>query len=250
LIDIVNTLHLERNKGGYMLTLCYSGKSAPSAQAIADQDGDIEAVRGAHGHINWGRYRADTELNPDISNVTNKRVMRELFAEHNVPMPKLYSIDEAIYAVPRGTTLVGRPDHHTKGRGFWLCTTTTELDKALRGTRKKAAATHFMEYVKADHEYRVHIFKGKSIRISEKSFFIGEDGKRDYTTVKPTGNIKHIRKAAKKALEAVGLDFGAVDILANDTECWVLEVNAAPGLGGTMPRLYAEVFRKWHKGEF
>lgn len=233
------------------MRLCYSGKSAPSAQAIADCDDDIFTVRSGQGDVNWGRARANTSLNPDTSNCTNKRVMRELFAANDVPMPKLvrgfdYRDPESGYTFP----IVGRPDHHTKGRGFWLCRNERDLHRALLGTRKKKAATHFMEFVEADHEYRVHVFKGKSIRISEKEFFVDKDGKKDYTTIKPTGNIRHVRKAAKKAVAALGLDFGAVDILATEDDCWVLEVNAAPGLGGSMPRLYADTFLAWERGEW
>lgn len=232
------------------MIICYSGKSAIGAQAIADEGDDTTAVRSGEGDINWGRSRANTRLNPDISNSTNKRVMRELFAENEVPMPKLLTIEEVRYAIIEGKKVVGRPDHHTKGRGFWLIEKDVDLVKALRGTKKKAAATHFMEFVEADHEVRVHIFNGKSIRISEKSFFFEEyNGKkyRDYTTIKPTIKRKRVRRAAKKAVKALGLDFGAVDILATDDACYVLEVNAAPGLGGTMPKLYHDTFKKWYE---
>jgi glutathione synthase/RimK-type ligase-like ATP-grasp enzyme len=189
--------------------------------------------------------------------------MRELFAEHGVPMPKLLSkvvenpiLGETVEFTEEswGFPMIGRSETHSKGRGFWLCSNTDDVQKALRGIqyrngRRKEPATHFMEVVDAPREYRVHIFKGKSIRISEKAFADNGD-KHDYTTVKPQDNVKHVRKAAKKAMKAVGLDFGAVDILADDTQCWVLEVNAAPGLGGSMPRLYAEVFTKYMRGEW
>lgn len=235
------------------MILTYSGKSRPSALAIEDvSDGEIEARRGSRGDINWGRAFANTALNPDISSVTNKRIMRELFKEHDVPMPKLYPVIERgiVELDTDWLPLVGRPDTHMKGRGFWVCHTYSDVRRAIRGTRKKKAATHFMEYVDAPHEYRVHIFKGKSIRISEKlQGEYGETAHGNYTTIKPTGNIRHVRKAAKQAVDSVGLDFGAVDILADDSNCWVLEVNAAPGLGGTMPRVYAETFKKWNEGE-
>lgn len=230
-----------------MLLLRFAGQSAPSAQAIADQSDDIELMRdGSGGDVNWGRERADTILNPDISNATNKRVMRELFASHNVPMPKLYNLEEARAAVEAGQTIVGRPDRHSRGRGYWKIATPDELERALKGTRRKRAATHFMAFVEADREYRVHIFKGRSIRISEKQFFLDESGIRDYTTIKPNRtNIKRVRKAAKKAVQALELDFGAVDILATDEQVWCLEVNCAPGLGGSMPSLWAETFKTW-----
>jgi glutathione synthase/RimK-type ligase-like ATP-grasp enzyme len=234
------------------MLLCYSGRSAPSANKIADESDDIMTVRRSRGDINWGRYPTYAKLNRDIRNAVNKRRMRQLFKENGVPMPYLYeNVSEALQAVRAGKTLVGRPDRHTKGRGFWLIRSEYDLRKALRGTRRKRAATHFMDKIQAPREYRVHIFLGKSIRISEKSF--GETGRTatgNYITRKPRHEVKHIRKAAKQAMEAIGLDFGAVDVLANDTEAWVLECNSAPGLGGSMARLYAQKFQEWYRGEY
>lgn len=222
------------------MVITYSRRSAPTAYKMKELSDEVTLNRGSEGSINWGRNRANTRLNPDISNVTNKRLMRELFAEHDVPTPKLMRA-EGTWTFP----VIGRPDRHSRGRGFWKCNNYQDVQRAMRGTRKKKAATHFMEFVEAPREYRVHIFKGKSIRISEKA----HTAFHEYTTIKPTHNVKHVRKAAKQALEAVGLDFGAVDVLANDTECWVLEVNSAPGLGGTMPQLYVDTFAKWERGE-
>jgi glutathione synthase/RimK-type ligase-like ATP-grasp enzyme len=225
----------------------YAGKTRPTALQIAVQSSDISAKRTKNCDINWGRSDAlSAKLNPDISKTTNKRIMRTLFWENEVPMPRLFTPSEAYTQALRGNKMVGRPDKHTKGRGFWLVDSEQKFTKALRGTRKKKAATHFMEYIEAPREYRVHIFNGKSIRISEKSF--GESGQTAqglYITRKPQHEVKHVRKAAKQAVKAVGLDFGAVDILANDTDCWVTEVNSAPGLGGSLPSLYAEKFKQW-----
>jgi glutathione synthase/RimK-type ligase-like ATP-grasp enzyme len=224
------------------MTICYARTSKPSALRLRET-GNIVITRSSYGDVNWGRARANTRLNPNIGNSTNKRVMRSLFKEHGVPSPTLYTYPDIQFPC------VGRPDRHTGGRGFWLCRTPSDIRKALRGTRRKKAATHFVEYInksRAPREYRVHVFNGKSIRISEKLF--GSSGATShgcYTTVKPTHNVKHVRAAAKKAMKATGLDFGAVDVLANDTECWVTEVNAAPGIGGSMPRVYADAFRTW-----
>jgi glutathione synthase/RimK-type ligase-like ATP-grasp enzyme len=224
------------------MTITYSRCSTPSARTIAGAGG-FRLNRGPTGDINWGRATANTKLNPDISKTTNKRHMRVLFKQHNVPMPELYA-NVAEIEFP----CVGRPDRHSGRRGLWVCRNLHDLRRAIRGTRKKQAATHFMAYIEAPREYRVHIFRGKSIRISQKSFgTTGETAHGIYTTVKPDPShpINHVRKAAKQAVAAVGLDFGAVDILADDEDCWVLEVNAAPGLGGSLPRLYSEAFNKY-----
>ena len=165
-------------------------------------------------------------------------------------MPKLYELDDI--QLPA----IGRPDKHTRGRALWLCHTEEDVREALAGRKnrngtQKRAATHFMEYIsteRAPREYRVHIFLGKVIRVSEKSF--PKDGGH-YVTVSAAGtDVRHIRSAARAAIEAVGLDFGAVDVLANDTQAWVLEANSAPGLGGSMPELYASAFTRWKNGEF
>lgn len=242
------------------MILCYSGRSKPSALKIAEASGgEITAVRWSSGRcfdVNWGCATANTELNPDIGNSVNKRKMRELFSRHDVPMPKLYSGDAEELSDRPGINplynwVVGRPDQHTKGRGFWLCKTWEDIHRATRGTRKKKAATHFMGYIDAPHEVRIHVFKGKSIRISEKSFFVNEDGKRNYTTIKPTCEVKQARKAAKQAVKALGLDFGAVDVLVKeDGTPYVLEVNSSPGIGGTLPALYAETFLAWENGDW
>lgn len=236
------------------MILTYAGKSAPTARLIADE-GDFQLNRGSRGDINWGRAFANTELNPDISNSTNKRVMRQLFKEYDVPTPSLLAsngmfglagVDKICSAFAQGKQVLGRSETHTQGRGFWLCNSMEDVKRALKGTKRKKPATHFVEFIVAPREYRVHIFDGKSIRISEKA----HTGFHEYTTVKPMHEVGHVRKAAKKAVAALGLDFGAVDVLADDENCWVLEVNAAPGLGGTMPAVYAETFRRWGEGEF
>lgn len=231
------------------MLMTFSGRSAPSAMKIAEaSDGQIRLNRGSQGLVNWGRNIANTQLNPNISNTTNKRVMRQLFEEHEVPMPGLWDLSDLPWRdrdfVP--FPLVGRPDQHTKGRGFWKCNNWNDVRRALRGTRRKKAATHFMEYIESDREYRVHIFKDKSIRISEKGFT--DASKKEYITRKPDRPVRNVREAAKQAVAAVGLDFGAVDVLAageGNEQVWVLEVNAAPGLGGSMPKLYADTFLKW-----
>lgn len=49
---------------------------------------------------------------------------------------------------------------------------------------------------------------------------------------------------AKQAVRALGLDFGAVDVIWNEktSRAYVLEVNTAPGLEGTTLSNYADVF--------
>ena len=44
---------------------------------------------------------------------------------------------------------------------------------------------------------------------------------------------KPVRRAARRAVRSLGLDFGAVDVLVDaDGKVYVLEVNTAPGIVG------------------
>ena len=233
-----------------MLSIAYSGTSSPSAHRIAEVSPEVELIRdsSAEVDVNWGRATANAKLNRDTSRATNKRVMREVMWENDVPMPILFRNDDVWLPA------VGRPDRHTRGKDFWLCWTEEDVQAALRGTDKKQAATHFVEYVSKDRaprEFRVHVFRGDVIRTSLKAYDLeAEKAGRHYTTKSAIGfRTDHVQDAALRAIDAVGLDFGAVDILASDDECWVLEANCAPGLGGTMPKVYANTFANWKRWE-
>lgn len=103
-------------------------------------------------------------------------------------------------------------------------------------------------------EYRIHIFKGKSIRAGVK---VGREGMTPHQWIRSFDagwriqydgfkSSKPMRELAAGAVAALGLDFGAVDLgkLA-DGSLMVLEVNRAPGIeGGTVDR-YVTAITQW-----
>lgn len=114
----------------------------------------------------------------------------------------------------------------------------------------------YVQYVKKQKEFRVHVAFGGVIDVQEKrqrKDYVGDTNfqVRNHHTgwvycrediQEPDG----IRDMAIQAVSALGLDFGAVDIIFNAkrNECFVLEVNTAPGLEGTTVERYAEAFVK------
>jgi glutathione synthase/RimK-type ligase-like ATP-grasp enzyme len=109
---------------------------------------------------------------------------------------------------------------------------------------------------KAKREWRVHVFKDQVIDFAKKSKRTGEEADR---LIRSYANGWVFRREglelpealatmAKKAIVALGLDFGAVDIAEdkNGRVC-VYEVNSAPGmeLGSTTLRKYVNVFREY-----
>lgn len=113
-------------------------------------------------------------------------------------------------------------------------------------------------------EFRIHVFKGKVIFVQLKK---RRNGWRDLETysnvVRNHGNGWIYASApdttapnadaynnAILAVEALDLDFGAVDVMTNGDEAWVLEVNTAPGLSGTTTReRYVRALTEWVNGD-
>lgn len=107
-------------------------------------------------------------------------------------------------------------------------------------------------------EYRVHSFLGASLRAGKKkpieggaphawirSLLAGWKISYDGVSVRQSH-----RNIAHAAVEALGLDFGAVDIgEREDGSIIVLEVNRAPGLDGGTITAYADAIRKWVNGD-
>lgn len=109
-------------------------------------------------------------------------------------------------------------------------------------------------------EYRIHCFKGRSIRAGRKVQGVeGVNGSHEWIRSLDSGwrlsydgfsSTKEQRKLAKEALEALDLDFGAVDIgKKRDNSLVVLEVNRAPGLEGNTINVYADAIQRWTRGE-
>lgn len=139
---------------------------------------------------------------------------------------------------------VGRASDHVGG---------TDL---LRGN----ATDYFVRREQLVREFRVHSFLGRSIRAGVKvqrpgfanphAWIRSYDGGWMISYDGDTVRQAH-RDLAHRACEALGLDFGAVDIGEKaDGSLIVLEVNRAPGLEGGTVTSYARAINRWVSGEW
>lgn len=213
------------------MSVYFGSRTRPSGQTLEDalRQGGYD---GPDINFGYGMRRNALNAPEALRLAANKRLALEKMAETDVPTPRLVYGDEAMNPNDNGSPypIVGRPDSHRQGRGFWLCNSGSDVERAVRGTRRKAAATHFMEFIEAEKEFRVHIVNGKSIKISEK---VGGGNHGQGATFRYPEDFNHkktLRRTAAAAVEALGLDFGAVDILWADDQPYVLEVNSAPCL--------------------
>jgi len=204
-------------------------------------------------YVNWGSADTNAEepyerhwINraASVALASNKRIALQELRLTGVPCPR-----EASMRGPWPQVL--RADRHHAGSAFWLANTEDEAQLALlRG------ATHAMEYIPNAREFRVHVAFGKSIKLTEKQHPLqGEMGEWDalvpvirshahgwrHQLPRPDAHKVTLRRHAKDAVRALGLDFGAVDVLMrgsidinaqNNAEFFVLEVNTAPGFAG------------------
>lgn len=116
----------------------------------------------------------------------------------------------------------------------------------------------YTEGVVKTHEYRVHVAFGNIIDFSKKRRRNEHDANPyiknlDNGWVFCRDNVTlpyDVMKQSTAAVAALGLDFGAVDIVYKESasKAYVLEVNTAPGLEGTTLERYINSFKK-HIGD-
>ncbi len=118
----------------------------------------------------------------------------------------------------------------------------------------------YVQYKKKKHEYRVHFFRFsdgtcKVIDVTQKKKRIGATNIDTKIRNHKNGWVyaregitepTDLRDQALRAAAAVGLKFGAVDLIWNEKEnkCYVLEINTAPGLTGTTLTAYVNAFKQ------
>ena len=139
---------------------------------------------------------------------------------------------------------VGRRNNHTGGADLLRPPTTPDF---------------YVQRLNITEEYRVHSFLGRSIRAGVKRHRPDFRGTRsewirsfdagwfiDYANFEST---EQMREMARNACNALGLQFGAVDIGRTATGLIVLEVNRAPGVEGGTSTAYATNIQRWMNGE-
>ncbi len=106
------------------------------------------------------------------------------------------------------------------------------------------------------HEYRVHVIGGEVVYVQKKKRKTGWEENPEYSnTIRNhhTGWIyategveipEDVQNLAIQSVAALGLDFGAVDIIVVQGQGYVLEVNTAPGLDGTTIEVYTTGINK------
>lgn len=207
--------------------------------------------------INWGSssypdrvlYNPGARvLNPpeSIARASNKLEAFKILEGH-VPIPSFTEIiPEALEWLTEGVVVCRTVLNGHSGKGIVLASTLEEL----------APAPLYTKYIKKEQEYRLHVFKGECFFVQRKARKLDvPDDKVDWQVRNHDNGFIYANKnvevpelfkeIAVKAIITLGLDFGAVDLIATKKgDPYVLEVNTAPGLTGTTLEKYCEQFRR------
>jgi hypothetical protein len=139
--------------------------------------------------------------------------------------------------------LLGRSLHHTRGRDIRVYPT----QPRQLGLHPCWEHDYYTQLIPKEREFRIWSFRRKVIGCYEKVLTypnkLGRRGRsREVWNYKngysfqfrhPDNTPSEVKQLANQAVEAVGLDFGAVDICSNNQgRSFVLEINSAPGVEG------------------
>ena len=206
--------------------------------------------------LNWGNGRTPLWLNAgkqvsnmptSVSRASNKITGFQAFKAAEIPTPE-WTTDAAVARawLADGSIVLSRKllNSHS-GRGIVI--NNPEQSNNL------VSAPLYVKYKKKRKEFRVHVFNGQVIDLAEKRKFRQERRDEGFVgLIRNHGNgwafcrdsiaePDGLRDQAIRSVSALGLNFGACDIIWNEKEnkCYVLEVNTAPGLEGTTLERYA-----------
>lgn len=135
----------------------------------------------------------------------------------------------------------------------------------VRHTDQLPRAPLYVKYIRKESEYRVHVLGGVAAVVQQKRRRNGEEQTADQQLIRNYDNgwifavenvafvspavEETVKEQAVAAVMALGLDFGAVDIIVNrrGSQVYVLEVNTAPGIESpTVLAAYLEYINREH----
>ena len=232
-----------------MLYLAYHPKTRPTGRRLADALGIVHRgtlrKKGAKVAtpdflIRWGNGR-----DPESDTGRSLNPAKAIWTAGD-KLASFQKLAQAEVRIPEFTTTAPDSDGvwlARKRRGFGGRDIQVYEGAAIPGTE------FYSRYVPNDREYRVHVVGDKIVRVQRKYLERPAQRRSEYIKNHQNGYVfktpsKRLNKdrldAAVKAVQALGLDFGAVDlVVGHDNLCYVLEVNTAPACAPKTLQAYA-----------
>jgi len=204
-----------------------------------------------HLIINWGHSGRPNWVHPSIGQFPNRWLNSiQAVSRASNKLSAYRILDRAGVSIPPYTTDAQTALQWLRGGDTVLARTLLRANggrgiEILENEGDIIHAPLYTKYMKKKHEYRVHVFNGEVLDIQHKRKRRGTDGTnfkvRNHNGgwVFARGDIINphpdVITQSLAAVEALELDFGAVDIGWNEKHklATVYEVNCAPGIEGT-----------------
>ena len=228
-------------------------KAVPEALLVRTTGGYRPRIRhlvlnwGNHGDAGWLNKVPEENMLNDPENVhyaRDKCLALEMFTEAGIPCPK-FTVAPAGVAALGGPVVQYMSSTSYGGHGVSYIEDLTTINKN---------AELWALYIPKKKEYRVHVFDGKVIDVTQKARPQGEevDAKiRNHTNgwIFKRGGVapdKKVLDVAIAGVKALGLDFGACDVIWNEKKksAFLLEINTAPGIEGTTLAAYVAALKE------
>lgn len=110
----------------------------------------------------------------------------------------------------------------------------------------------YTKYIQKDAEYRVIVVGDQAVDVKQKLKRRDFEGERvpyiwscdnGYLFAREVEIPENLSELGISAVKALGLNYGAVDIIAKDGNFYVLEINSAFGLSGQTPQLVGDAIK-------
>lgn len=181
--------------------------------------------------VSWG-VRLQNETRPTLNASAGWDKFDELVTLHKagIKAPP-YSLEGDGLQFP----ILGRKRNHTRGRDIVSC---LQNDKEFEWRKAGKISDYFVQYVPKKAEYRVWAYRRRSLAVYEKVMRyperyrgVGWNWHQGFAFTFVNEAPEELKQLGATAVNSLGLDFGAVDILhGQDGQYYVLEVNSAPGV--------------------
>lgn len=186
----------------------------------------------------YGRFQDVLNKPEAVSNATNKKTMLKILDEKNIPTLE-WTDDQEV--AKEHTPIYCRTELcSSKGKGIIRAENPEEVVRAPLYTKA----------LDGYEEYRIHVLRGevfyaqKKLPRHENANTIIKNIKDYYFSKRDISRLHpKLYEIPKNTIKALGLDFGAVDVLKKGNDIRVLEVNTAPGLDNSTSRAYYKAFR-------
>jgi hypothetical protein len=212
------------------------GRKSKSADLLREKLEDVEV----EGTLHWGTEGDGVGGQVKLDAVQQFEKLRAA----GLTVPDWYLSAPFHFLPPVHGVYIGRCLKHSQGR-----------DIILPG--KPGSSEFWVGWVPSFNEWRIHVWKKRVIARGIKHY-VGTKAMAKYPirSRRKGWRLRHdidppqaVRDAARKAVAALGYDFGAVDILIRDPDdaIVILEVNSAPGLDNYTADRYVKAITRTFK---